>query len=96
MAPARSGSEAARASEGTDLFSAVVAACGLAVVIGPGTVRRALQDIGASSVPTVDDFRRAVPRLEMRLAVYLSPAEAAQRALVIQKLLDDQTSSFAD
>lgn len=32
----------------------------------------------------------------MRLAVYLSPAEAAQRALLIEKLLDDQTPSFAD
>jgi hypothetical protein len=44
-------------------------------------VRRALRDVGAdAATATMDDYCRAVPRLEARLRCFLPAPEAARRA----------------
>jgi hypothetical protein len=44
-------------------------------------VRRALRDVGAdAATATLDDYCRAVPRLEARLRCFLPAPEAAHRA----------------
>lgn len=69
------------------LFERVISICALSPLIGPGTVRRALKDVGADpATATIDDYCRAVPRLEARLRCFLSEEEASQRARSILQL----------
>ncbi|HWL86207.1 MAG TPA: hypothetical protein VNO21_10415 [Polyangiaceae bacterium] len=69
------------------LFQKVLALCGLSPLLGPGTLRRALKDVGADpETATIDDYCHAIPRLEARLRAFLSESEAAQRARTIQLL----------
>lgn len=69
------------------LFERVIAVCDLSPLLGPGTLRRALRDVGADpATATVDDYCRAIPRLEARLRSFLPEAEAAQRARSILHL----------
>lgn len=69
------------------LFERVVTLCALSPLIGPGTVRRALRDVGADpATATLDDYCRSIPRLEARLRCFLSEEEAAQRARSILQL----------
>jgi hypothetical protein len=74
---------------GRKLFEDVVAATGLALVIGPGVVQRALAGVGvtAPELATVEDYRRALPRLQQRMAFYLSPAELERRLAELDALL---------
>jgi hypothetical protein len=69
------------------LFESVLALCALSPLLGPGTLRRALRDVGADpSSATVDDYCRAVPRLEARLRSFMPEAEAAERARRLVRL----------
>ncbi|HWL85557.1 MAG TPA: hypothetical protein VNO21_07125 [Polyangiaceae bacterium] len=81
-------------SEGQALFERVLALCGLSPLLGPGTLRRALKDVGADpETATIDDYCRAIPRLEARLRAFLSESEAAQRArsiTLLRRQLDEE------
>jgi hypothetical protein len=69
------------------LFERVIALCALSPLLGPGTVRRALRDVGADpATATIDDYCRAVPRLEARLRCFLPEEEAIQRARTVFQL----------
>lgn len=69
------------------LFERVIALCALSPLLGPGTVRRALRDVGADpATATIDDYCRAVPRLEARLRCFLPEEEAIQRARTVLQL----------
>jgi hypothetical protein len=69
------------------LFERVIDLCALSPLLGPGTVRRALRDVGADpATATIDDYYRAVPRLEARLRCFLPEEEAIQRARAILQL----------
>ena len=63
------------------LFERVLTYCGLAPMIGPGIVQRALADEGANAATaTPADYRRALPRLEARLRAYYKDTEIARRS----------------
>jgi hypothetical protein len=65
---------------GAELFSRVLALCGLAELIGPGVLQRALRDAGVNpSHAGVDEYQRALPKLHARLLAYLSEPEADER-----------------
>jgi len=76
-------------SEGQKLFEDVVGRCGLAAWIGPGTVQRALQSVGVSSPDTATPFhyRRALPQLKARMAIYLQPEDLERNMREIEALL---------
>jgi len=73
-----------------ELFEEVVRRSGLAAWMGPGVLRRALQMVGvdAPQVARCEHFQRALPQLEARMAVYLQPAELAERVASIRVLLE--------
>lgn len=74
---------------GRALFDGVCARSGLAAMIGPGTVQRALSSVGVASpeLARPDDYRRALPQMRQRMAFYLPPEELEQRTLDIEALL---------
>jgi hypothetical protein len=74
---------------GRKLFEEVATATGLALVIGPGAVQRALAGIGitAVEVATVEDYRRALPELQKRMAFYLSKSELEHHLAELDALL---------
>jgi hypothetical protein len=70
------------------LFKKVLPKLGLAMIIGPGTLKRSLAQGGVDwSSATADDYRRALPYLEERLRNYMEPAEARRRIGEILALL---------
>jgi hypothetical protein len=71
------------------LFDEVVARSGLATIIGPGTVQRALAAVGVASPDgaSPDDYRRALPQIKARMLVYLRPEEVEQAIHKIESLL---------
>jgi hypothetical protein len=71
------------------LFDLVVARSGLATIIGPGTVQRALAAVGIASPDAAkpDDYRRALPQIKQRMAIYLSPEDVARHIHDIESLL---------
>jgi hypothetical protein len=75
-----------------DLFEGVVQRSGLASWVGPGLLRRALQAVGVEHVAAArsEHFRRALPQMEARMAVYLKPAELAHRLAAIRLFLDSR------
>jgi hypothetical protein len=83
------GSDTPAVSEAT-LFEEVVRRSGLASWVGPGLLRRALQAVGVDAVAgaRLEHFRRALPQLEARMAVYLKPDELVVRLAAIRRLLD--------
>jgi hypothetical protein len=69
---------------GPDLFTEVVEASGLSSIFGPGTIRRALRDVGSAPARAdVTAYRRALPAIEARLAAFMPPADGA---LAIQRI----------
>ncbi len=76
-------------SEGKKLFEDVVGRCGLASWIGPGTVQRALQSVGVSSPEAAlpHHYRRALPQLKARMAIYLQPDDLERNLREIEALL---------
>jgi hypothetical protein len=76
------------------LFEAIVATSGLAATIGPGTVQRALGSVGVLFPDRArpEDYRRALPQLRARMAIYLPPSELDQRLTQIEALLTSPKS----
>jgi hypothetical protein len=69
-------------------FQQIVALTGLSSLFGPGTVRRALQDVGATlEEATVEDYQKVLPRLKLRIAVYLGEEKANENILNIETFL---------
>ncbi len=64
------------------LFEEVVARSGLSAVIGPGAVQRALHAVGVDTPDAAGagDYKRALPQLKARMAVYL-PADEVERRI---------------
>ncbi len=74
-----------------ELFKRVGALTGLSRLMSPGTVRRALEHVGArADQASVEDYRRAVPTLRRRLAIYLTEEEVERRMTLILSYLDEQ------
>ena len=73
-----------------ELFEGVVQRSGLASWVGPGLLRRALHAVGVEHPEQArsEHFKRALPQLEARMAVYLKPEELALRVASIRRLLD--------
>jgi hypothetical protein len=68
-------------------FDQVVELTGLTKVIGRGTVRRALNDVGvAAEAPSPTEFLRAVPRLRARMRAFLAEAEVERNVRAIVEL----------
>jgi hypothetical protein len=71
-----------------ELFWAVVDLTGLTPLLAPGTVRRALRDVGITPTEaTAVDMLRALPCLKARLAAFLSEEEVARHAQRIESFL---------
>lgn len=65
----------------------IIRLSGLAALLAPGLLRRALADVGAQTPPTPNDFLRALPQIESRMRAYLPPEEVAERTSKIRRLL---------
>jgi hypothetical protein len=76
-------------TESRALFEAVIATSGLAASIGPGTVQRALVSVGVVFPDRArpEDYRRALPQLRARMAIYLPASEVDRRVSEIEALL---------
>lgn len=72
------------------LYREIVARCGLPDLLAPGTIHRALVDVGADpATATKRHYRRALSRLEARMRAYLPPAELSRRVGLIHDFLRD-------
>ena len=71
----------------TELESEILRLCGLSALLGPGLLRRALADAGASSPPTAKDLLNALPKRESRMLAYLPATEVRDRSARIRRLL---------
>ncbi len=73
---------------GRALFERVVECTGLASFIGPGAVERALGTLGVTpDAATVADYRRAMPQLRGRMAIYLKPEELTRHVRDLEELV---------
>lgn len=72
-----------------DLEKEILRLCGLSALLGPGLLRRALADAGASTPPTPSDYLRALPMLETRMLAYLPRHEARERSDSMRALLSE-------
>ena len=71
-----------------ELFEEVVERTGLASFIGPGAVERALDTVGVTpDTASPSDYRRALPHLRGRMAVYLKQGELTRRLRAVEELL---------
>ena len=73
------------------LFAAVVQAMGLSPIFGPGTLRRALADVG--SVPATaraETYLRALPHLEARMKAFLDETAVQQGVDRIRAVLREE------
>jgi hypothetical protein len=76
-----------------DLFDKIVELSGLSIIIGPGTVRRALADAGYDvAAATADCYRSILNRLEARLRAYLSARDVERRIRSITEFLASRLS----
>lgn len=72
------------------LYREIVALSGLPDLIAPGTIHRALADVGADpATATKHDYRYALSRLRARMRAYLPPAELTLRLALIKKFLNE-------
>jgi hypothetical protein len=80
---------------GRALFQKVVEMCGVSGVLGPGLVRRALQNGEAAPEDAgPEDYQQALPELRKRLATYLPPDEADRRLRRIAGMLAHATGEL--
>ncbi|WP_394820560.1 hypothetical protein [Pendulispora albinea] len=75
------------------LFEEIVQRTGLAPIIGPGTVQRALHAVGITSpeLAQTQDYLRALPELRTRMAIYLEPETVERRLRQIEAHLKHAT-----
>ena len=79
------------------LFAKVLRMAGFSSVLGPGLLRRALEDEGVDpDKASSADYRRALPRLEQRMRAYVSEGIASARARRITAWLDDLDAGFVE
>ena len=80
-----------RSTDGNDtLFARVVEVSGLASLIGKGTVRRALRDVGSSpESANRQTYVRALPALRARMAAFLSPQEVEEATKRIEQTIKE-------
>jgi hypothetical protein len=77
-------------SQQHELFNEVVRLCGLSSLLGPGTVRRALKEVGATqATATVEHYKKALDQLEARIAIYRGSADAADAVKRIKEHLNE-------
>lgn len=70
------------------LLAEVVACLGLSMLIGPGIVRRALQDAGYDpATADADAYLNSLDRIGQRLKSYAPPGEVEQRIADMRALL---------
>lgn len=73
-----------------EIFDRVLALAGLSALVGRGVIHRALRDVGANpETASLNDYRRALSRLDARLRAYLSDADATERMARIGQFLRD-------
>lgn len=71
-----------------DLFAEVVGASGAPAIIAPGTVRRALGDVGSTpQAASPVQYIEALPSIRARLRVFMSPAEVEEAIERIRHLV---------
>jgi hypothetical protein len=76
------------APDSSALYREIVARSGLPDLLAPGTIHRALADVGADpATATRRHYRRALSRLEARMRAYLTPAELSRRIKLIDEFL---------
>lgn len=74
------------------IFRRVATMTGLSSFIGPGTIRRALDDIGASpESASLSAWRSALVRIEARMRAYMPDAEVERRVRAIASFLEQQS-----
>jgi hypothetical protein len=74
------------------IFRRVTTLSGLSTFIGPGTIRRALEDVGASpSSASLATWRTAILRIEARMRAYMPKEEVVRRVQAISSYLDQQS-----
>jgi hypothetical protein len=74
--------------ESAALYREIVARCGLPDLLAPGTIHRALADVGADpATASKRHYRRALSRLEARMRAYLPPDELGRRIRMINEFL---------
>ncbi len=72
------------------LYREIVARCGLPDLLAPGTILRALADVGADpATATKSQYRRALSRLEARMRAYLPRDELSRRIDLISEFLNE-------
>ena len=77
----------------TDLFSEVVARCGLSPVFAKGTIGRALQrEELTPETLTADGLRRCEAHIRSALALFLTRKEIEDRMADIMSLADEHAS----
>lgn len=82
--------EDARSADSAALYREVVARCGLPDLLAPGTLHRALSDVGADpAMATRRHYRRALTRLEARMRAYVPPNELIRRIALISAFLNE-------
>ncbi len=70
------------------LYREIVARCGLPDLLAPGTIHRALADVGADPATAQKrHYRRALSRLEARMRAYLAPGELSRCVGLINDFL---------
>ena len=73
-----------------ELFNSVVHAADVSPLLGPGTIRRALWDVGArAETAAAADYRRALPRIDARLRAYLDHAKVGESMQRIRNVVDE-------
>jgi len=76
------------ASRQHELFTDVVDASGVSPVLAPGTVRRALRDVGSTpQAASADTYLLALPSIRARLRAFMSPEDAERATERIRDLL---------
>jgi hypothetical protein len=77
-----------------NLYAKVLAGSGLTSLLGPGTVRRSLADVGADvATATPADYLRSLPKLEARLRAYLGPEEAVIHIKSLKTMLQAEMAA---
>ncbi|MEM1029797.1 MAG: hypothetical protein AAGA56_00835 [Myxococcota bacterium] len=78
-----------------DLFAAVVSASGVSPILAPGTVRRALRDVGSTpQKATSSTYLEALPSMRARLRAFMSPEEAERATDHIRRIVQSHDNSL--
>jgi len=77
------------------IFRSVTTMTGLSSFLAPGTVRRALEDVGSHpETASLAAWRSALVRIEARMRAYLPGAEVERRMRSISAFLEQQSTAL--